>query len=152
MDRMLDPSETTLAAAQAHVRASSEAQVALLNEDLKNRYLSAFHDWTINVLAGKIDNSNPPQPPNGYMITVNGEGFAFPERGTDPVCEMPPIPADYTKPQPAPPIPEPQNLRNVPPGDTMPVGYIAIAPDGAKWQKQMSVTPFAVVYYYARIS
>jgi hypothetical protein len=147
----LDVSATTLAAAQANVRASSLAQAALLNENLKTIYLSAFHDWTISVLAGRIDNCNPPKPPKAYTIKVNDEGFAFPERGGDPVCDMPPVPDDYSKPKPQ-VIAPPGNLMNVPPGDSMPVGYIATAADGAKWQKQASPTPFGVAYYYARIA
>jgi hypothetical protein len=34
----------------------------------------------------------------------------------------------------------------------MPVGYIATAPDGTRWQKQASPTPFGVAYFYARVS
>jgi hypothetical protein len=64
---------------------------------------------------------------------------------------MPPVPDDYSKPK-AQPIAEPTTVMNVPPGDTMPVGYIATAPDGAKWQKQASATPFGIAYYYARIA
>ena len=147
----LDASATTLAAAQANVRASSTAQAALLNDNLKTLYLSAFHDWTISVLAGRIDNTNPPQPPMAYTLKVTDEGFAFPERGDQPVCEMPAIPADCSKPQPQ-PIAPPGNLMNVPPGDTMPIGYTATAPDGSRWQKQASPTPFGIAYYYARVA
>jgi hypothetical protein len=41
---------------------------------------------------------------------------------------------------------------NMPPGDTIPVGYIATAPDGAKSQKQASAMPFGIAYDYACIA
>ena len=95
----LDPAATSLQAAQANTLASSSAMVTHLNSELKKRYLSRFNDWTINVLAGKIDNSKPPQPPNGYELITDDGGFSWPERGETPVCEMPPVPADYSKTQ-----------------------------------------------------
>lgn len=157
MSPMIDLSGTTLTTAQANVRASVEQEVAHLNEDLKTRYLSAFHDWTINVLAGKIDNSNPPKPPLGVEVgeyedpNWPGVKWACPVPSANPVCVMPPIPDDFTHPKP-PVMPQPTSLMNVPPGDMTPVGYIAIAPDGSRWQKQVSATPFGVVYYYAKIN
>jgi hypothetical protein len=152
-----DVSATTLAAAQANVQASSLAQAALLNENLKTIYLSAFHDWTISVVAGRIDNANPPKPPAGWVVvpvedpTWPGVFWDFPQKSGPPVCEMPPVPDDCSKPKPK-PIAPPGNLMNVPPGDNMPVGYIATAPDGAQWQKQASATPFGIAYYYVRIA
>jgi hypothetical protein len=147
----LDAWQTTLAAAQANTLASSTATAQHLNDELKNRYLSAFNDWTISVLAGRIDNSNPPQPPAGYDVVTGPEGFAWPALGTTPVAVMPPVPPDHSKPQ-VQTFPEPDNIRNVPPGDTMPVGYTLNAPDGSRWQKQASPTPFGVAYYYAKVA
>ena len=147
----LDAWQTTLAAAQANTLASSTTMAAHLNEELKKRYLSLFNDWTISVLAGRIDNSNPPKPPAGYDVATGPDGFAWPALGSTPVAEMPPIPEDHSKPQ-VKAQPEPGTVMNVPQGDTMPVGYIAVAPDGSRWQKQASPTPFGVAYFYARIS
>jgi hypothetical protein len=147
----LDPWATSLAAAQANVLASSTKQVQLLNDNLKTIYLGKFNDWTISVLAGRIDNTNPPQPPKAYTLETTPDGFSFPAPGNDPVCAMPPVPPDYSKPQ-VQAVPEPENVRNVPAGDTMPVGYILTAPDGGRWQKQSSTTPFGVAYFYARVA
>jgi len=61
-----------------------------------------------------------------------------------------PIP-EIPKPFVPPVLPEPANIRNVPGGDTMPVGYQLLAPDGGKWQKQASPTPFGMAYYYAKL-
>ena len=151
MDLNLSAFETTLAAAQQNTLASSTVMAAHLNDELKKLYLSRFNDWTISVLAGKIDNSNPPKPPVGYDVVTGPDGFAWPVLGQTAVCTMPAIPEDHSKPQVL-TIPEPDRIRNVPVGDAMPVGYIATAPDGAKWQKQASPTPFGVAYFYQKVS
>jgi hypothetical protein len=64
---------------------------------------------------------------------------------------MPAVPPTI-KPYTPPVLPEPDNVRNVPVGDTMPVGYRLTAADGSVWQKQASPTPFGIEYYYARIA
>src|ERR1041384_5355686 len=143
---------TSLAAAQANILASSRAQAALLNENLKTIYLGKFNDWKISVDAGKIDNSNPPQPPASYVISLFPDPanehvkWAYPDQSGAPVCDMPPIPEDRSKP------PEPKvawdgdgEVKNVPAGDTAPVGLTITAPDGSKWQKRCSPTPFGVL-------
>lgn len=149
MDAQLNAWQTTLQAAQANTLASSSVMVAHLNSELRTLYLGRFNDWVINVTAGRVDNSNPPKPPAGYEVVTGPDGFAWPAAGSTPVCDMPKIPDDRSKSQP------PLNLvgdakRNVPPDDTMPVGYEATAPDGSKWIKRESPTPFGVAHYYER--
>lgn len=143
---------TSLAAAQANVLASSRAQAVMLNENLQTIYIGKFNDWKISVDAGKIDNSNPPQPPKAYTLKTSAEGFTFPELGDDPVCAMPAIPADRSKPQAAPSSMGNDQVQNVPLGDHFPVGFELTAPDGGTWQKQASPTPFGVAFYYARVA
>ena len=147
--------KTSLAAALDNTLRSSTAQVAHLNDELKQRYLQTFNDWTISVLAGRIDNMQPPQPPPAWKLSApNADGFVFYEPGKDGdpvVTPLPPIPEDHSKPQ-SRTQPEPTTVMNVPQGDTMPVGFIAVAPDGTKWQKQASPTPFGVAYFYAKIA
>jgi hypothetical protein len=58
---------------------------------------------------------------------------------------MPAIP-EFPPPYTPPVLPEPGNIRNVPAGDTMPVGCMLTAPDGSPWQKQVSPTPFGGAY------
>ena len=98
-----------------------------------------------------IDNTNPPKPFPGYDVVTSEEGFAYPALGNKPVCEMPEIPADYSKPF-VQALPEPDHIRNVPKGDTTPVGFIITSEDGAQWQKKRSVTPFGVAYFYERVN
>lgn len=125
-------------------------EVTLLNNNLQTQYLQGFNNWTQAVIRGQSPNTNPPQPPTGYAGAVGDDGWAYIVRTTNPVCAMPPIPAAPPVWQP-PALPEPANVRNVPAGDAMPVGYVLTAPDGSRWQKQGSPTPFGVEYYYARV-
>jgi hypothetical protein len=148
----LDAWATTLEAAIANTLASSTLMVDHLNSELKKRYDSSFESWKTMVLAGKIDNTNPPQPPAGYILVSNKTGFTYPELGAEPVtASRTDIPADYSKPFVL-VLPEPEHVRNVPKNDTMPVGYVAVDAEGRRWQKQSSVTPFGVAYFYARIA
>ncbi len=146
----LDAAATSLAAAQANVLASTNAQVALLNNNLKSNYLSFFNDWTISLLAGKPV-GDPPKPPNGYAMTASPDGFAYPVLGTTPVCDMPPVP-EAPQPYIPPVLPEPENLRSVPVGDKLPVGFVIVDAGGTRWQKQASPTPFGVAYFYAKVA
>src|SRR5262245_17605178 len=94
----LDAWATTLEAAIANKLANSTAMAEHLNSELKKRYDSQFESWKTAVLAGKIDNTNPPQPPVGYVLARGKDGFTYPELGTKPVCEpRTDIPADYSK-------------------------------------------------------
>ena len=142
---------TFLEIALANVAAAAASEVNLLNDNLKTNYLTGFNNWASAVLAGKIPNSDPPAPPAGYAYTKDADGWAYVIRGTDPVCAMPAIP-DQPKTWTPPPMPEPDNVRNVPAGDNLPVGYVLTASDGTRWQKQGTPTPFGVAYYYAKIS
>lgn len=148
---MFDPWATTLEAAIANTLTSSTLMVEHLNSELKKRYDSIFESWKTSVLAGKIDNTNPPLPPSGYRLAIGMDGFTYPEMGTQLVTQpRTDIPEDHSKPFVL-ALPEPDHVRNVPKGDTMPVGYIAVDPQGQRWQKQSSVTPFGVAYFYQRI-
>jgi hypothetical protein len=143
--------ETTIEAARANTLASSTAMVARLNEQIEQRYHSSFESWRVMVLAGKIDNTNPPAPPVGFELATSENGFAYPELGKSPVCAArTDIPEDVSKPL-VQALPEPDHVRNVAKGDTMPVGSIVTDPEGRRWQKQSSVTPFGVAYFYARL-
>jgi hypothetical protein len=94
-----DPTDTTIEAARANVLASSQAHVESLNEDLKKIYQAAFDGWKYSVDAGRIDNTNPPKPPASYRLAKpDSNGFVWPEQGTEPVCEMPPIPENRLHP------------------------------------------------------
>jgi len=141
----------SLEACKANILASSTAMAEHLNDELKKRYLLAYDGWKTSVLAGKIDNSNPPKPLLAYEVVTNEDGFAYPVVGTKPVCEMPEIPADYSRPF-VQILPEPDHVRNVPKGDTTPVGFIVTAEDGSHWQKKRSVTSFGVAYFYERVN
>jgi len=102
-------SQTTLAAAQANVQAATVSQVANLNEQLKQNYLTAFNNWLTNWMSERItDKSTAPTPPNAYVVgyfndPTTGTGslgpysgmivqWAYPAIGTAPVCAQPPIP------------------------------------------------------------
>ena len=152
-----DFSMTTLEAAMANTLAAVKSQVDALNEQLKSSYLNTFNNWALSVTAGRSDNTNPPQPPNAYVVgsftdSTNSQAqWAYPATGTTPVCAMPAIPP-ASKPYTPPVLPEPDNIRNVPLGDNMPVGFVLLAPDGGKWQKQSSQTPFGTAYFYARVA
>lgn len=80
------------------------------------------------------------------VIDIAGARYVWQEDGPRAVCpDLPALP-----PAPA-PLPEASSIRNVPVGDTMPVGYTFIAPDLTRWQKQSNPTPFGIAYFYARI-
>ena len=100
---------TTLEAAQANMLASTKAQCALLNDNLKFIYMGAFNSWKANVDAGRIDNTNPPQPPKSYIpveapLDAEGlgqSGWFFPEQQGPPVCDLPALPESQLTPKPA---------------------------------------------------
>lgn len=150
MSPLIDTTSTSLATAQANVLASTTAEVALLNSNLKSNYLTAFSNWTITLLAGRSA-GDPPKPPAGYVVAFGEDGFAYPQLGTTPVCNMPAIPA-VPPPYVPPVLPEPDNIRNVPVGDNLPVGFTTVDSTGTRWQKQASPTPFGVAYYYAKVA
>ena len=147
----IQPTNIFLQIALQNVAAATATEVANLNNNLKTNYLSGFSDWASAVLAGKQPNTNPPQPPTGYEVATDANGWSYAAKCDTLVCAMPPVP-DQPKVWVPPVLPEPDNVRNVPPGDTMPVGYVLTAPDGSHWQKQASPTPFGMAYYYAKVA
>ena len=161
-----DYSVTSLQAAQANALAATQQQVSNLNDALKSNYLTTFNNWAQSVLAGRSDNSNPPQPPKAFVVgyftdPTSGPGasgaygtmpiqWPYPAAGSDPVCPMPAIPS---VPAPPPPLPERDDIKNVPLGDTLPVGFKMTDPaTGHVYQKQASPTPFGIAYFYARVA
>jgi len=102
----LDADATSLAAAQANQLASSTAQAAQLNVNLQSIFMTAFNNWCLSVDAGRIPNTDPPQPPVQYVVSApDKQGFQWPvvDPSGTPVCPMPPIPADMTNS--TPPVP-----------------------------------------------
>ncbi len=85
--------------AQANVLASAKLQCDFRNNDLKTIYLTAFNNWKISVDAGRIDISNPPQPPKAFVVKTDSQGWAYVIAGDEPVCEMPALPEDHSKTQ-----------------------------------------------------
>ncbi len=55
-------------AAQANTLAAVQQQVQDWNNVIKSNYLTAFDNWSQSVLAGRADNTNPPQPPKAYVV------------------------------------------------------------------------------------
>src|SRR5947208_9634234 len=100
-----DFAATTLQAAQANTLAAIKGQVANLNDQLKSSYLTGFNNWALNVTAGRAPNTDPPKPPNAYVVgyfndPTSGPGslgpygdkivqWAYPAVGKEPACEMP---------------------------------------------------------------
>lgn len=107
---VLSADSTTLDAAQANVLASSTSMMGLLNNNLKAIYLQAFNNWKGQVEAGRIPNTNPPKPPNGYVLVKDANGFTWPDIGKDPVCDIPPLPSNH---MPVDPASKPKNVIHV---------------------------------------
>jgi hypothetical protein len=153
-----DFSQTTLETAMANTTAAVTNQVSQLNEQLKSAYLNQFTAWAQDVLNGRTtDLSTAPKPPLAYVVgyfidsTNPRARWAYPVTGTQPVCEVPAMPQPPAQYVPV-VLPEPDTVQNVPPGDTLPVGYVMTAPDGSRWQKHSSRTPFGIAFYYVRLS
>lgn len=134
--------DTSLAAAQANVLASSTAQREHLNSELKNRYYRDFANWKISVDAGRIPNTHPPAVPFGYDLVKDDEGFTFPELGKTPVCDPLPVPEDMFTPKPR--VPNTIEIGHlifgkwysVGPSDTFPAGMTTPPqPDGHTYEK-----------------
>jgi hypothetical protein len=168
VDMTPDYAATTIQQAQANTLAAVTAQVANLNSGALSNFQTAWQNWLLNWTAGRVtDKTTAPQPPFGYVVgyfndPTTGPGslgpygdtviqWAYPALGNTPVCVMPIIPD----------VPPPQvksvthgngSVMDVPPGDVMPLGSLVTAPDGSKWEKMASPTPFGMAYYYAKIS
>jgi hypothetical protein len=76
-------------ALQNYVNAASNLS-GVLNSNLLSIYETAFSNWANQVLAGKIPNTNPPQPPDGYEAAAASDGWTYVILGTTPVCTVPP--------------------------------------------------------------
>ena len=63
-----DFSQTTLEAAMANTLAAVNLQVEQFNQQIKAGYLTTFNNWSISVMAGRLDNTNPPKPPNNNAV------------------------------------------------------------------------------------
>lgn len=91
---------TSLAAAQANVLAGAQRRVDDLNAAITADYQTTWADFVDRVTGGHEDNTNPPQPPKAYVVgyVTDSTGdpgpilWAYPMRGTDPVCAMPAVP------------------------------------------------------------
>lgn len=161
-EQLLPPAVNTLPVAtdpnnldaiQAYVKAKAQADALRMNENLKTAYLDAtFANWFASYDAGRLPyDSTPPAPPKGFMVQPVGDGWGydFVQVGP-PVCDVPTYPKG-TPPQVHVNFPGNESVMSVPVGDTMPTGFVATAPDGSKWEKRASTTPFGVAHYYAKI-
>jgi hypothetical protein len=78
--------------------------VADMNANALAIYMNNFNNWALSVVNGKIDNTNPPQPPMAWVIVTDATtGLANAVVGTTPVCPLPPIPPSHVQTQPTPP-------------------------------------------------
>jgi hypothetical protein len=103
----LDP-WPTLANARNNSVISARNNASTLNASVLTIYMGKFNDWAQQVVAGKIDNTNPPQPPPAWATAIDpATGYSYVEIGTAPICAMPPIPGSHVQTQPVPP---PHNL------------------------------------------
>jgi hypothetical protein len=153
---MSDFSQTTLEAAMVNTEAAVRIQVSAMNAQLVDGYKSTFNAWSLSVVAGR-DAGPEPAVPFGYKLdyfpdNTNSKAlWAFPALSDQLVTlrlASPPVPKPYVPAV----LPEPDFIRNVPLGDMMPVGFTFTLPDGAKWQKQSSHTPFGIALFYARVA
>lgn len=95
----MSPTAPTLDDAKRASAVFAEAQAKRMNADLTHRYMLNFEAWKTEVLAGKRDNKNPPQPPHAWIVEPDAEGYAYETTGKDPVCAMPALPEDHSKTQ-----------------------------------------------------
>src|SRR5215469_4603193 len=76
------PSNTMIAEALASSATESVNVAVSLNQNLQQIYLTGFQNWSQQVLAGRVPNTNPPQPPVGYLAVRATDGWSFVIRGT----------------------------------------------------------------------
>jgi hypothetical protein len=98
--------DATIEQAQANALFAVTAQVAAFNAQLKAAYLNVFQNWAVSVAAGRIDASNPPQPPKAYVVDYftdpttgptsevdkTPRKWPFPSQAGGPVTPQPPVP------------------------------------------------------------
>lgn len=86
---------TSLESAQVNILNSSTQMVKMLNNDLITRYMSAYHDYVLNMQSGgvvPVERRTPPTPPSGWQLAApTVDGFVFYEIGTAPVCDPGPV-------------------------------------------------------------
>ena len=142
----------SLEAVRATMLASVNEQIKNLNSNLKIIYLNGFRVWASDVELGYRDASNPPEPPRAYVVGTDDAGWPAAVQGDQPVTPMPPLPKPPT-PTPVEIPPSALSAMLVPPGDTFPVGTVITAPDGSRWRKTESATPFGgLVRYYVKLA
>ena len=99
----LDP-WPTLANARNNSAITARNNASLLNASVIFIYQGKFADWKISVDAGRIDNTNPPQPPPAWVTGVDpATGYSYVAVGGSPICPMPPIPESRVNKPPIPP-------------------------------------------------
>ena len=138
----LDP-WPTLANARNNSAIAARNNASLLNASVLLIYMGRFNSWAQQVVAGKIDNTEPPKPPPAWVTGVDAtSGYSFVEVGTAPICPMPPIPASHVQLQPTPPphnmdigtnievSGQPSDYFRVGPMDSWPIGKTT--PPGAR--------------------
>ncbi len=84
------PSNPDITQALANYVASASSLSSQLNSNLISVYQTTFSNWANQVLAGKIPNTDPPQPPDGYEAVQASDGWTYVILGTTPVCAVPP--------------------------------------------------------------
>ncbi len=150
-DLLPDLSVFNIDVIKSKMLSSVNQQIETLNGNLKTIYLNGFRVWAADVEEGRCDAANPPRPPLAYVTGTDGAGWPAAVQGSEPVVPMPPLPKapSYA------PVEIPISALSampVPAGDAFPVGTVLTAPDGSKWRKSQSATPFgSVALYYARI-
>ena len=123
----IDPWPTTQNAIN-NAAIQARSLVANSNANALTVYMNAFNGWAQSVVAGKIDNTNPPQPPMAWVIVTDPTtGLANAVVGTTPVCPLPPIPPSHVQTQPTPP---PNNIDIGPniPVSGLPSAYFQVGP------------------------
>lgn len=155
----------TLEEAQERSRLFAIDQAQRLNEQLIKRYDDNFDAWRATVLAGKIPNTTPPQPPWAWRARRMPDGFWYEDTTMELVREpRTDIPADFTKSS----VLETGQLDviNAAPNDSRKSGdalsgreLIAMGANPKEvgsltslWIRAERGTPFGVARFYARIS
>jgi hypothetical protein len=87
------PSNPNITQALANYVSAANSLASQLNANLITIYQTTFQNWANQVLAGKIPNTNPPQPPDGYEAATASDGWTYVILGDTPVCAVPPIPS-----------------------------------------------------------
>ncbi len=78
---MTPGADTSLAAAQANILATSTDRVAFLNAQLKAQYTQAVENWNVNASSGQQNlQGKPPVAPHAYELAPpDSDGFVWPQ-------------------------------------------------------------------------